>query len=107
MAPAAILSIESLKPLNFIGSQLMYTVGPFAEVFFSPKEYQEFAALLENREYVNMLINRIDELDDETYSEERKQARQRRKLKRARKKEKRRAMKNKFKSIFNKNNQGE
>ena len=71
LAPAAIMTIESLRPLNFIGSQLLYAITPFAEVFFDHKEYQEVAALLENREYIDILIKRIDELDDEMYREER------------------------------------
>ena len=72
MAAPAIMLIESLRPLNFIGSQLLYFLAPFAEIIFNPKEYQEFAALLENREYVKILIDRIDEIDHEMYREERK-----------------------------------
>jgi hypothetical protein len=72
MAAPAIMLIESLRPLNFIGSQLLYFFAPFAEIIFNPKEYQEFAALLENREYVKILIDRIDEIDHEMYREERK-----------------------------------
>ncbi len=68
----AIMTIESLKPLNYLGSQLLYAIAPFAEIFFNPKEYQELAALLEKTEYVELLIKRIDELDDEMYREERK-----------------------------------
>ena len=75
MGAAAILVIESLRPLNYIGSQLMYFLAPFAEVIFNPKEYQELAALIENREYVKLLIDRIDEMDEEMYREERKNRR--------------------------------
>ena len=50
----------------------MYFLAPFAEVIFNPKEYQELAALIENREYVKLLIERIDEMDEEMYREERK-----------------------------------
>ena len=48
MAAPAIMTIESLRPLARIGSQLMHFLAPFAEVIFNAKEYQEFAALLEN-----------------------------------------------------------
>ena len=72
MAAPAIMLIESLRPLNFIGSQLLYFLAPFAEIIFNPKEYQEFAALLENREYVKILIDSIDEIDHEMCREERK-----------------------------------
>lgn len=91
MSSAAIMTIESLRPLNFIGSQVLFFLEPFAQIFINSKEYQEFAALLENDEYVKKLVRRIDELDEETYHEERK---------RARLKQKRRW--NKIKSIFSK-----
>lgn len=79
---AAIMTIESLKPLNFLGSQALYALSPFAEVFFNPKEYQELAALLENKEYIDLLIKRIDELDDELFREEREKKSLARKRKR-------------------------
>lgn len=95
MAAPAIMTIESLRPLSRLGSQLMYFLAPFAELIFNPKEYQEFAALLQSEENVALLIGRIDELDVEMYKEER----QKRRLHR-----KRRAnqIKNKFKKIFKK-----
>ena len=34
MASPAILAIESLRPLNFIASQVMYFFSPFAEIIF-------------------------------------------------------------------------
>ncbi len=73
MAPAAIMTIESLRPLHSISSQLMYFVLPIAEILFDSKAYQEFAAMLDNDEYVNMLVKRIDELDEEMHREQRKQ----------------------------------
>ncbi|MCF7794713.1 MAG: hypothetical protein K9N09_12335 [Candidatus Cloacimonetes bacterium] len=95
MAAPAIMTIESLRPLSRLGSQVLYFLAPFAELIFNPKEYQEFAALLENQENVNLLINRIDELDVEVYKEERKQ-------RRMRKKRRRNKIKNFFKKIFKK-----
>ncbi len=73
MAAPALVAIESMRPLHRIGSQLLYFIAPFAEIIFNPKEYQEVAAMLEKDEYVNMLLNRIDELDMEIHAEERKQ----------------------------------
>jgi len=63
MGSAAILLIESLKPLNFIASQILYMIAPFAELIFKPEEYQKFACSLENRDNVKYLINKIDEVD--------------------------------------------
>ena len=73
MAAPAIMTFEALRPLARIGSQLMHFLAPFAEVIFNAKEYQEFAALLENEEYVRLLIKRIDEIDVDMYRDERKE----------------------------------
>jgi len=73
MAAPAIITIESLRPLARIGSQLMHFLAPFAEIIFNAKEYQEFAVLLENEEYVRLLIKRIDEMDVDMYRDERKE----------------------------------
>ena len=67
----------------------MHFLAPFAEIIFNPKEYQEFAALLENEEYVRLLIKRIDEMDVDMYREERKD-----------KKMKRQRRNNKIKQFF-------
>jgi len=72
LTPAAIMTIESLRPLNFIGSQLLYFIMPFAEFFFDSRQYQEFAALMESDEYIKILMDRIDELDTEIWKEERR-----------------------------------
>lgn len=95
MAPAAIMAIESLRPLNFIASQVLYFIAPFAEVIFNPKEYEEFAAMLEDDDYIKLLLKRIDELDTELHLEERKY---KRKLRRRRINK----IKNFFKIIFKK-----
>jgi hypothetical protein len=86
LSPAAIMTIESLRPLNFIASQFLYMIAPFAELFFSPREYQEFAALIENDEYVKLLMDRIDELDTELWREDRAIKTLKRKLKREKRK---------------------
>lgn len=88
LTPAALMTIESLRPLNFIGSQLLYMIMPFAEVFFNSRQYQEFAAMMEDDEYIKMLMDRIDELDTEIWREEREL----KKLKKLKNKEKIRAL---------------
>ena len=90
MASAAIMTIESLRPLHNVGSQVLYFLAPFAELIFNPKEYQEFAALLEKDENIKLLLKRIDELDVEIHEEEREKNRLLRKRR-----------KNKIKQFFN------
>ena len=75
MAAAAIMTIESLRPLNNIGAQVMYFLAPFAEVFFNSRDYQEFAVILQDNKYISLLVKRLDELDNELYREEREKRR--------------------------------
>jgi hypothetical protein len=92
MASAAIMTIESLRPLHNVGSQVLYFLAPFAELIFNPKEYQEFAALLEKDDNIKLLLKRIDELDVEIHKEEREKSRLLRKRR-----------KNKIKQFFKSN----
>ncbi len=95
MAPAAILAIESLRPLSFIGSQALFFIEPFAQVFVNEKEYQEFATMIEKEENLKKLMRRIDELDYEIHKDEREKS----KIKKLRRKKK---IKNFFKKFFKK-----
>ncbi|MBN2829096.1 MAG: hypothetical protein JXR56_02115 [Candidatus Cloacimonetes bacterium] len=96
LTAAAIMTIESLKPLHGITSSAMYAVLPFAEVFVDSKAYQEFAVVIQNREYINLLVKRIEEIDDELYWEEREK-------KRALRIKRRKQFKASIKKIFQRN----
>lgn len=65
MTVPAILFLESTKPLSFIGSQVMLFFQPFFRTFFSLKEYDEIALMLEERENVERLILAIERIDSE------------------------------------------
>ncbi len=99
LAAAAIMTIESLRPLNYLGSQALYTISPFVEVFFQPGEVDEIAAMLENREYIDLTIRRIDELDEEMYRQERDKRRLSNKRRKEKFRESFRKFTNKFKKI--------
>ena len=87
LGAAGILALESLHPLHGIASQAMYFVLPFAEMIFDSQKYQSFALMIQNDEYLKLLIKRIDELDEEINREHRAAAR----LKRRRRQNQRRA----------------
>ena len=72
MGAPAILFLESLRPLHFIGSQIMYFLSPFANVIFKGAEFEEFAAIMSDGENVRLLIQRIDDLDEQYNQEQRK-----------------------------------
>ena len=56
----AILFLETGKPLNFLGSQLMLAFSPFVQAFFKGEQYHKLALILEKDENVEMLIQLIE-----------------------------------------------
>jgi len=84
-AVPAIFTLESMKPLSFIGSQFLIAIGPFAEILFDHNEYEQFVLALENRDNVEYLLRRIEALDGKARDDEkaaRKRARELRREKR-------------------------
>lgn len=65
MTVPAILFLESVKPLNFIGSQIMVFFEPFVHIFFTLPDYERLAIILEKRDNVERLIEIIEETDAE------------------------------------------
>jgi len=65
MTVPAILFLESMKPLSFVGSQVMVFFQPMFRAFFSFKQYDEIAVMLEERENVERLILAIERMDRE------------------------------------------
>ncbi len=60
----AILFLESVKPLNYIGSQTMVFFEPFAQAIFrNIKDYNTFRVMMEKRDNVERLLQKIEELD--------------------------------------------
>ncbi len=58
-----ILILELARPLNFIGSQLLIFLRPFATFLFSASEYDRFVRLLEKRQSVDLLVAKISECE--------------------------------------------
>jgi hypothetical protein len=56
----AIIFLETGKPLNFLGSQLLIGLSPFIQAFFKGDEYQKFALILEKDANVELLIELIE-----------------------------------------------
>ena len=64
LTPVAIVMLESGKPLTFVGSQLMVFLQPIVSALFPFHQYEEVAALLEERSNVESLIQTIEKLED-------------------------------------------
>ncbi len=63
MAVPAILFLESVKPLNFIGSQTMIFFEPIIQTVFNFKDYDTFRAALEKRETIEIILLKIEKHD--------------------------------------------
>lgn len=70
MTVPAILFLESVKPLNYIGAQAMVFFEPFVQTIFNLKDYDTFRIMMEKRENVEKLLLKIEELDAEALSRE-------------------------------------
>ena len=63
MTVPAILFLESVKPLNYIGAQAMVFFEPFVQTLFNLKDYDTLRIMMEKRENVELLLLKIEELD--------------------------------------------
>jgi hypothetical protein len=58
----AILFLESMAPLNYIGSQMVAFFSPMVHAFFTGQAFDRFQQLMEKRESVELLVRRIEKL---------------------------------------------
>jgi len=63
MTVAGILFLESIKPANFIISQVLVFFEPIIQSVFSIKDYDTFRCALEKRETIEILIQKIEAYD--------------------------------------------
>jgi hypothetical protein len=60
MAAPATVFLESMGPMNFLGSQALHFISPILECAFSAKEVTQVASLLERRDTISRLIVLIE-----------------------------------------------
>ncbi|MBF0363805.1 MAG: hypothetical protein HQK49_22485 [Oligoflexia bacterium] len=60
LATPAIMFLENLKPLNFIGSSVITFFKPMIGNFFKSFDYERLEKLLEKRCVVEVLVERIE-----------------------------------------------
>ena len=65
LAGAALVVLETCKPLNFVGSQFMLALHPIVSIFFKYKadDYRNMALILESDAHFEELIDRIETLE--------------------------------------------
>ncbi len=72
MAMPAILFLESVKPLNYIGSQAMVFFEPIVQSVFNFRDYDTLRSALEKRQTIEILLLRIEKYDAELLSREKR-----------------------------------
>ena len=60
MAAPATMFLESMGPMNFLGSQALHFMTPIIDCAFNVKEVEQIARLLERRDTVTRLISFIE-----------------------------------------------
>ncbi len=65
MTTPAIMFLESIKPLSYVGSQAVIFFSPALEVLFDPVTVNSFATLMEDRKNVELLLREIERRDAE------------------------------------------
>lgn len=70
----ALVFLESVRPLNYVSSQLMHFFSPLVACLCQPQKYDAFARFLERRESVDYLCRRLEELDDSSFTSDKRDA---------------------------------
>ena len=60
MAAPTVMFLESMGPMNFLGSQALHFMHPIIELAFSANEVEQVAGLLERRETISRLVTLIE-----------------------------------------------
>jgi hypothetical protein len=78
MTAPAILFLESAKPLSFLGNQALVFFQPMVQAIFNFKTYDEVVEILEDRDNLEYLLRKIEELEAEYTRKDRDEKRERR-----------------------------
>jgi hypothetical protein len=61
----ALIFLESFRPLNYIGSQVMHFFHPFISAITNANGFRIFSEFLESRSSIDYLYNRIEYFENE------------------------------------------
>lgn len=65
MSTAAILFLETSKPVSFLAGQAALIATPFVGGFLDPMRMERYSDLFSDRRFIERLIQRIEELEAE------------------------------------------
>jgi len=77
MTVPAIMFLETVKPLSYVGSQTMVFFEPMVKAVFNVAEYDEIRILMEDRRNVEELLVRIEKFDREALEKEKAEKKER------------------------------
>jgi hypothetical protein len=61
LTPAAVFFLESVKPLGWVGSQMLLFLRPIVSVVWpDPQKWDRLQALLERRGTIELLLRRLE-----------------------------------------------
>jgi len=60
LATPAVLWLESLRPLSFVGAQAMHALTPFVQLLKSGARFERLAAIFEERGHLERLLRLIE-----------------------------------------------
>jgi hypothetical protein len=63
LAPVAVLWLESIRPLAFLGGQLMISLAPLLSAWLPDERLEETARLLEDRTNLDRLLAYLEQPD--------------------------------------------
>jgi len=78
MEVPAVLFLESVRPLSFVGSQAMVFFQPFAQALFPWNQYERFTQLVSDRDNLERLTRLIEAEADAREAREKEARRARR-----------------------------
>ncbi len=70
MTTPAILFLESVRPLNYVGSQVMVFFAPIVRGFFGLPEWDELRLVLERRESIGYFLDLIEAKESDVLAKE-------------------------------------
>lgn len=79
----AVLFLESVRPLNFIGSQVMIFFAPIVHALFAAHEYTLLQQALERRETIGYLVDLLEAKEQVEQERERAERRAQKSAKRS------------------------
>ncbi len=72
MATPALIMLETFRPLNYIGSQVLHFFHPIISAILTTDAYRNFTEFLERRGSIDYMCQRIEHLDDKMRSKGKK-----------------------------------